>query len=153
MSNIKMHVDNWTYHDFNLFLQAAQDGDMVAQYELVEKLLIGWDYEAPFEEGLMALGVAEGAEVLRTVFETISGLAEDLDTSDVVVDMSAWSTRRFLDFNQAREQANHRKVEKMLHEVATLAKVSPKKPLKFQDGAVMMKAVTDHYRKLISGKN
>ena len=41
----------------------------------------------------------------------------------------------------------------MLHEVARLDGVNSEEELEFQDGIKMMKAVTEHYRKLITGKN
>lgn len=151
--NIRMYVDNWTYEDFCRFLVAAQSGNMADQYKLAEKLLIGWSYDVPFEEGLMALGMIESAEVLRTVFETLQSIADALDTSDVVVDFKPWTTRRFLEFNEAREAHNHRRVERMVHEVTKLEGVNPDEPLKFQDGAKMMKAITEQYKKLITGKN
>ncbi|HEB28832.1 hypothetical protein LCGC14_1174340 [marine sediment metagenome] len=150
---IRMFVDNWSYADFNAFLEAILSGDLTAQYEMGDRLLIGWDYETPFEEGIMALSVEDGAEVLRTIHETLRAVAEDIDTEDVVVSFSKWNTKRFLEFQAASAANNHRKVERMLREVTSVEGVAPDEELSFQDGAKMMKALTDTYKGLITGKN
>ena len=152
-TRIRMFVDNWSYGDFNAFLEAVNSGNMAVQYEMADKLLIGWDYETPVEDGIMALSVADGAEVLRTIFETLQVVAEDLDIDDVVVDFSKWNTKRFLEFSTAREAANHRKVERMLREVTQVKGTASDEELSFQDGAKMMKALTETYKRLITGKN
>ncbi|HEB28920.1 hypothetical protein LCGC14_2881710 [marine sediment metagenome] len=150
---IRMFVDNWSYNDFNTFLEAVTSGDITVQYEMADKLLIGWDYETPFEEGIMGLSVADGAEVLRTILETLQTVAEDLDIDDVTVDFSKWNTKRFLEFQTVRGAANHRKVERMLREVTSVEGLLADEELSFQDGAKMMKALTETYKRLITGKN
>ena len=153
MSNkIKMFVDNWSYEDFNDFSQAVGKRNLAEQFRLVEKLVVAWDYDSPIEDGIMALSLHDSSEVVRTVMETIAAVSEDIDTSDVTVDFRSWNTQRFFDFMKAGQDNNIRKVERMMHEVASIEGVSPEARLDFQDGSKMMKAITDEYGRLISGK-
>jgi len=152
-TKITMNIAAWSYKDFNRFMEAAQAGNQQVQYELAEKLIIGWEYETPLEDGILAVGVAEGAEILRTIMDAIQVIGEDIDYSDVRVNFSDWDTRRFLEFTTASRDSQYDKVVRMLHEVARLDGVNPGEELEFQDGIKMMKAVTEHYRKLITGKN
>lgn len=152
-TKIRMFVDNWSYADYNIFLDAILSGNLTAQYEMGDKLLVSWDYETPFEEGIMGLGVEDGAEVLRTIHETLRAVAEDIDTDDVVVNFSRWNTKRFLEFQAASAANNYHKVERMLREVTSVENADPDEELSFQDGAKMMKALTDTYKRLITGKN
>jgi len=152
-TKITMNIAAWSYKDFNRFMEAAQAGNQQVQYELAEKLIIGWEYETPLEDGILAVGVAEGAEILRTIMDAIQVIGEDIDYSDVRVNFSDWDTRRFLEFTTASRDSQYDKVVRMLHEVARLDGVNSGEELEFQDGIKMMKAVTEHYRKLITGKN
>ena len=152
-TKIRLNIAAWTYKDFNQFMAAASVGDQATQFDLAAKLIMNWDYEVPLEEGLLALGVAEGAEVLRTIMDVLQVIGEDIDVSDVRVNFSKWNTRRFLEFSTASRDSQYDKVVRMLHEVARLDGVDPEEELEFQDGIKMMKAVTEHYRKLITGKN
>lgn len=150
---IKIFLDNWSYEDFKNYIEAMRSGDLTTQYDLAGRLLVGWEYSVPFSEGIMALGMVEGAEVLKTVRDMLNALAEDINIDDVVIDFSAWDTRRFLEFDRAASKGQTAKVERMLHEVASIPGVSKNEPLAFQDGAKMMKAVQEAYKKLITGKN
>jgi len=152
-TKIKLNIAAWSYKDFNKFMEAASSGNQEEQFRLASKLILSWEYDVPFEKGILALGVAEGAEVLRTIMDVIRVISEDLDVSDVRVNFSKWDTARFLDFMAASKESQYDKVVRMLHEVARIEGVNPGDDLEFQDGIRMMKAVTDHYRKLITGKN
>ena len=103
-SHITMNIAAWSYKDFNRFMEAARVGDQIIQYELAGRLIIGWDYDEPLENGVLALGVAEGAEVLRTIMDTLNTIGEDIDITDVRVNFSTWDTRRFLEFTDANRK-------------------------------------------------
>jgi len=152
---IRVLADRWTYQDFLSFMQASNTGNLEMQYSLVERAIVAWDYDVDLAgpDPMMELGVAESTKVLRTVMEMVNALAEDIDYSHVKVDFSPWKTRTFLEFDRARSEGKWVKVERMLHEVASIEGVSDANPLSMENGMRMFTAVQKAYERLVTGKN
>jgi hypothetical protein len=156
-NTIRMDLNNWTYADFYAANAAIKDGDQRKAMELVHKLLIGWDYPVPLadENAMARLSVADSAEVVRTAFTRLGTFLEDLDVSDVKVDLKPWSTETYWTFDEARRMGRVAKAERMVREVVEWDKLpdDPDEPFSFVVGATVFKAVNDKYTRIIQGKN
>jgi hypothetical protein len=156
-NTIRMDLGNWTYADFYAANAAIKEGDQRKAMELVHKLLIGWDYPVPLadENAMAKLPVADSAEVVRTAFTRLGAFLEDLDVSEVKVDLKPWSTETYWAFDEARRQGRVAKAERMVREVVEWDKMptDPDEPFSFVVGATVFKAVNDKYTRIIQGKN
>jgi len=155
-NKIRMLPDNWTYGDYYKFATAFRSGDTPTTFELAQKMIVSWDYKTDLNQknAIMKLGVAESAEVVRTIMETIGKYIEDLDISEVKVDFSAWDTERFMQFDEFRRTGRFDKTEPMFKEVITWEKLTDsKEPVSFTIGATVYKALNEAYKQIVSGKN
>ena len=154
-NSIKLNPENWTYGEYIKFSGSFQGtGDSALSYELAEKLIVAWDYEVALEEGMYGLpSINEANRVLRTVLDLVGAYAEDIMTDNVVVDLNKWNLKRFLEFDKARSEMKVNKLEALMHEVCRLKGAKAGEPLTYPQGAMMMKAILDDYKRSLSGKN
>lgn len=148
-------LSNWTYQEFLEFQSAYQQGNPRRAFELVSKIVIDWDLDVDpsNREAMMDVKIAEATKVMREVIARIDEMTQQFDLNEVVVDLDAWTTRRFFEFNDALVDRNFRRLEPMLHEVASIEGVDPNEPLNAVHGAMMQVAVATEYRKVVEGKN
>lgn len=64
-----------------------------------------------------------------------------------------WTWEELLEFQEASEKKQYRRVERMLHDVAKLGDTTPDRELTFAEGSMMVKAFNRAYERLITGKN
>ena len=155
MAKVRMLLDNWMYKDYIDFVRSFSNSETETSYRLAQKLIGSWDYDADLNDpdAFLDLSVEDSTNVVHTVLEQVQLLSEDIDHSGITVDMSKWTTRRFLDFDKARVAGNMRLVNKMMAEVVTVeGEPFPEEPL-FVLGAQAMAAILAAYTKMISGKN
>lgn len=154
-AKIRMLPDNWTYEDYYLFVKAFQTGNTEETFRLALQLIASWDYDVPLNQpdAIMRLGVAESADVIRTVMENIGAYLEDLKTDDVKVSFDKWDTGRFMHFDQLRRDGKIRQVVAMLPEVITWDRLNVSEPVSMTVGATCLKAINEAYKRLVTGKN
>lgn len=155
-TKIRMLPDNRTYVDYYKFAVAFRNGDTPTAFQLAQKIIASWDYtvDLNLKNAIMKLGVAESAEVLRTIMETISKYIEDIDIEEVVVDFAAWDTEKFLNFDEYRRTGRFDKSEPMFKEVVKWDKLTDStEPVAFSVGATVYKAINEAYKIVVSGKN
>ena len=152
---VKLDLDQWSYHEFNKFMASAVGKeDANIKFDLADKILVSWSYETPIEEGIFALpNLEESLLVVAAIFNKINDFVEVVDTEGVDLDLTKWNLKRYQDFNTARQEGSHLRVEKMMHEVAKLTGTDPEVPLTALQGSRMMRAVSDAITKAIQGKN
>ena len=152
---IKIDLNQWSYNDFNRFVASVSGhGDANLKFELADKVLVSWSYETPIQEGIEALpSLTEALKVVSTILKTVEDFTDTVEVEGVDLDLSKWTLKRYKEFNETRAEVNHRKAEKMLHEVAKLKGTSPDKPLTAVEGARMMRAVSEAVIKGLKGKN
>lgn len=150
--NVTINIALWNYPEYNEFVSAMQEGREQDAFALVNKIITSWDYPVPLEGSpISQLSLEDAYGVLRTVsksFETFF----DARKEEIKVNTKSWNMARKFEFDEARRERRYNLVEKMLHEVVTMEGASPDQPLNAVQGALMMKALSDHYGKLISGK-
>lgn len=157
-NKIRMIPDNWTYGDYFKFLKAFQSGNNSETFRYAQKLIMSWDYsvDLSLDNAIMKLGVSESAEVIRTVFETLSKYIDDLDISEVEVSFDAWTTEQFFQFDEWKREGKFEKTERALRDVILwekLDKAPPNEPLSFTIAAVCYQAISKAYEKVVAGKN
>ncbi len=150
------NFDLWTYKDMAQFVQAARSNPKQAQV-LAFKVVTSWDYDTPLEDGaFLRLWPLEAAEAFRHINEQADDFIRELDLSIVTVDFKAgnWRQERFLEFNEALEEGNIPKVEKMVIEVVTMAGFTPSddRPLTAREGARFVRAVVQAWSDVVQGK-
>lgn len=154
MNKIRMNLDAWTYEDYVRFMQAFNKGDNDKLSSLARKLIVSWDYSVPLDsdDAIGELGVAESAELFRTVVTVVTEQGNEIPIDDVNVDFGKWNTRRFFLFDGLRQEGKVKEAEAMLHEIAALEGASPAEPLTYLQGSAMYRAVNEAYKKLVTGK-
>ncbi len=155
-NKIRMLPDNWTYRDYYKFATAFRTGDTATTFDLAHKLIMQWDYTTDLKlpNAIMKLGVAESAEVVRTVMETIGNYIEALDVEPLVVNFDAWDTEKFMKFDEFRRVGNFDKAEAMVYDVVTWEGLPEKgNDFSFTQGATVYKAINEAYKRIVSGKN
>ena len=155
-NKIRLLPYNWTLKDYYDFVTAFRVGNTVETFSLALKLIVSWDYKTPLtsKNPIMKLGVAESAEVIRTVMETIGTYMEDLSIEDVEVDFSSWDTERFMLFDDMRRTGKFDKSEKMAREIVKWDSIPEgDEPFTFTVAATVYKAITEAYKQIVSGKN
>ena len=156
-TKIRMNVDNWTYQDFNDFLEAMQVNDLDIAHRLAEQIIVQWDYPVDLSQPnpLNKLSFEDGGAALHAVLNTVNTNAENIDTSDVILDFRKWDTGRFIEFTKARKAGKVAVVEKMMREVALMPGMSEDEDaqLTYTQGAAMMRAIRDKYNRILQVKN
>lgn len=155
-TKIRMLVDNWTYRDYIAFVTAFRAGNTSETFRLAQKLIVSWDYSVDLnlKNAVMKLGVAESAEVVRTVMEVIGEYIDTLDVTGVEVDFKKWDTERFMKFEELNSNGKFDQSEKMLSEVIKWDKLEQATyPLSFSVMATILKAIREEYTRLVTGKN
>ena len=149
---IELNLDNWTFQEYMEFMDSAHSvfiddawSANVRMHDLIDIVLKSWSFDTPIEEGLRGLpGSAEMTQVIVTILARTVEYMRIADTSEVVVNETKLTPSRKRDLQEAKNRRQQWKVEKMVHEVATLPGTSPDRPLTFSQGVMMFKAIQMH---------
>ncbi len=151
---VRMRLDAWTYAEYQQFATAMQKMNLRAAFVLADKIIESWGYPQPFVAGaLKKMPVQEAMSVLRAVLDTLNAFAKDIDTDDVVLDLSKWSLDDFLKFNDYRQDDDVTKVVAMVRQVAHVEGLEKDTEPTMTQGVLMVKAVQDTVGLVLSGKN
>jgi len=152
---IELALHNWSYRDFMKFQQYNTTAPLRA-YALVQKIIKSWSYPIPVDEqdALSRLDLEDAAEVMITIAQNLEVYFEQMDASEVSVDFrkGGWNLIIIEEFKAALKSFDYPTIVNLMHQVATLEGVTPKGALPMIEGAMMVKAITEHYTKLMSGK-
>lgn len=154
-NKIVLGLHNLTFAEYFEFSRAFILNDLDTAYTLAQKFIVSWTYPVSLEQpdALGELSIEESSHVLHTIRTSTENLIETIDTEGVVLDLSVWNTKRFLELNRLRASGEIDKYEPMLHEIAFMEGTEVGKPLSTFQGFAMLKAINDKYAKLLSGKN
>lgn len=154
-NKIVLGLHNITFAEYFEFSRAFIMNDLDTAYRLAQKFIASWSYPVSLElpDALSELSVPDSSAVLHTIRSTTEGLLEAIPTDGVLVDLSGWNTKRFLELNRLRASGEYTVYEPMLHEIATMEDTDPDKPLTLFQGFAILKAVNDKYAALLTGKN
>jgi len=94
--------------------------------------------------------IKDANEVVRTIIDQFNEKIESIGFEDVVVDLS-WTPRRFAEFEQHKERDNWKRVESMLHEIASLPGTNEGTALSATEGLRMLRAINQVYVDSVSG--
>lgn len=152
---LQLNLANWSYRDF-LNFQKWSARDPQRAYALAQKVISSWTYDIDVKEkdALARLPIEDAALVLQTIGNTLEAYFEQTDVSEVVVDFRAggWNSLVIFEFQRALQEFDYSAITTMLHQVASLPNVDPNEALPLIEGAMMVKAVTTRYGRIMSGK-
>ena len=152
---IVLGLHNITFAEYFDFSRAFMSNDLDTAYRLAQKFIASWSYPVSLEQpdALGELSMEDSSKVLYTIRTSTEGLLEDISTEGVIIDLSVWNTKRFLELNRLRAEGKVQEYEPMLHEIAAMEGTAVGTPLSLFQGFAILKAVNDKYAKLLTGKN
>lgn len=158
-TNFEINLHGVSFRQYADFIAVYSSGKLREAMKQAAQFILRWDYDVSLEptkdkpHPVLQLSMEDGAAVTRALFEHFKTLYENAKVSDVEVSFKAWNMDRFTQFDELRKSGSVVDYEPMVHEVATMAGVTPDKPLTMYQGIVMMKAIADKSNKVFSGGN
>jgi len=148
---IKIDINAWSFQDYARFQDSLMAGRFIRVASEISKIIVEWDYDADVSEGVMSLPTVKDAnDVVRTVIDQFNEKIESIGFTDVVVDLS-WTPRQFAEFERNKERKNWKRVEAMIHEVASLPGTNEGTALSAVEGLRMLRAINQSYVDSVSG--
>lgn len=146
---IDLNLDNWTFQEYMEFMASARSvfiddawSANVRMHGLIDIVLKSWSFDSRIEDGIRGLpGSAEMTQVVLTILARTTEYMRIADTSEVVVDKTKLTPSRKRDLQEAKNKRQQWKVEKIVHQIATLPGASQDTPLTFTQGVKMIKAI------------
>ena len=151
---ISVLLSNWTYQEFMSFNVSYQKGEVQLAFELASKVITDWEYDAPISDtSILDLNPIESAKVMRAIVGKMEEFTEGINPDLVAVDLSLWSTKKFISFNEALVGHQFIKVERMMHVIASIEGVDPEDTLSATQGMMLQFAISRTYQRVMQGKN
>lgn len=145
---MELNFNNWTYSDFAMAFNYFRDGNSEALNGLLTKAT-GTDFDS------MPL-----TKAAKSTYDAIMGMnkfVEGLDFTTCRVDFDAanWDSKAYRRFQKAMNSRNIEEVEKLVREVAFMEDVdnASDAPLTARQGCTMVRAITQKYQDILSGKS
>jgi hypothetical protein len=158
--NVNFILSDWTYSEYNEFLNAFSQRDFRGAGYLVEKVVADWsafeDVPTDALHPIDHLTLEDATAVIHALQSKTKEYTDALDIdADVTVDLSKWKWHDFNVFQELVQANNIDKAIEMMLQVARLKKGHPKKgqPLNAVQGIVLFAALTDKIRRVFSGGN
>lgn len=142
---MNLNFDNWTYRDFADAFNYFRDGNSEELNKLLTKAT-GVDYDE--------MDIEESGKAKFETIQAMNKFVEKLDFSDCRVDFkkAKWNDKKYRQFQNAMASRNVDEVENLVREVAELEGVTDA-PLTARQGVIMVRAITQKYQNILTGKN
>lgn len=145
MATIQLDPARWSYQDLNDFILAIGRAKYDNALMLAAKIIVEWTYVdksgAPIEvNDYGRLPYPQLQAILKTVNQRINKYIEDLDISEVKVDLDAWLIDDFLDWQAANAKGDIARMEKLMRQVVKLDGVTDER-LTLTQGSIMARAI------------
>ena len=157
--HVNFILSNWTYLQYNEFLNKFQQRDFRGAGYLVEDVVADWsafDIPEAAEHPIDHLSLEDASAIIHALQAKTKEYTDGLDfENDVIVDLSKWKWNDFNVFQDLVRQGNIEKAIDMMLDVARLKKGHPKKdePLNAVQGIALFAALTKKIQRVFSGGN
>jgi hypothetical protein len=143
-----LNFDKWTYSDFANAFNHFRDGNSEAFNGLLTKAT-GKDFDdMPLEDA---------AKAAHEAIMSMNKFVEKLDFTECTVDFKAgnWSSKEYRNFQKAMNSRNIQEVENLIRQVAFMDDVEQDSdaPLSARQGCIMVRAITQKYQDILTGKS
>ena len=144
----EINFDKWSYADFVNAFNYFRDGNSEKLNALLTKAT-GIDYED--------MDLEESAKAKHETILAMNKFVESLDISVCHVDFKAgkWNDKSYRNFQKAMNSRNINEVERLVKQVAFLDDVERDSitPLTARQGCTMVRAITQKYQDILTGKS
>lgn len=157
--NIKLDPNRWTFERFVAFQKAFRAGRASEFYDLIEQLIVAWDYTTPTplgEGAIWDLSMDDAAAVTRTVFDLLNHTAENIPFKEYVVNFGDWNLRKFAEFNKLQAEGKTDEYIPLMLEICTGPDVPEKDnamSMSYPVGVAINRAIADRYQRMLTGKS
>ena len=158
--NVTFILTNWSYSDYNKFLNLFANRKFREAGYLVEQVVADWTVFETVPEGaehpMNHLPLEDASAIIHALQAKTKEYVDSLDVdSDVVIDISKWTWDSFNVFQGHVEEDRIEKAIEMMLQVARLKRGHPKKgdTLNCIQGMALFSALSKKIARVFSGGN
>jgi len=158
--NVTFILTNWSYVDYNKFLNLFSNRKFREAGHLVEKVVADWSVFETVPEGathpMNYLPLEDASAIIHALQAKTTEYVESLDVeNDIIVDISKWNWDSFNIFQGHVENNRLDKAIEMMLQVARFKKGHPKKGTELNciQGMALFSALSAKIARVFSGGN